>query len=64
MTNRIKCVECRFPYVDKGASDKDWTAYECGNPSSEFYKSLLNINGEGCKLEYISWPGCVHGKRR
>jgi hypothetical protein len=39
----IKCISCRFATVDKKASDSGWTAYECSNPKSEYYKALLNV---------------------
>jgi len=61
---RIKCISCRFAQVDKKASDKNWTAYECGNPKSEYHKSLLNVTVNGNKLTRISWSGCAYGERK
>lgn len=60
----IKCISCRFAQVDEKASDKSWTAYECSNPESDYYKALLNITPAGGKLTRISWSGCVHGERK
>ncbi len=60
----MKCISCRFATVDKSASDKDWTAYECGNPESEYHKSLINISEDGKKHKRISWSGCEHGERK
>ncbi|OQB13007.1 MAG: hypothetical protein BWY15_01971 [Firmicutes bacterium ADurb.Bin193] len=64
MDKQIKCISCRYARPDKASSDNSWTAYECGNPQSEFYKSLLNVRPDGNKLKRISWPGCEHGERR
>lgn len=60
----MKCISCRFAKVDKSASDKDWEAYECGNPKSEYHKSLINISEDGKKHKRISWSGCSHGQRK
>ncbi len=60
----MKCISCRFATTDKSASDKDWTAYECGNPKSEYHKSLVNISENGDKHKRISWSGCEHGERK
>jgi hypothetical protein len=43
----IKYISCRFAQVDEKASDKSWTAYECSNPESDYYKALLNITPAG-----------------
>jgi hypothetical protein len=61
---KIKCISCRFATVDESASDKHWTAYECGNPKSEYHKSLINISEDGNKHKRISWSGCQHGERK
>ena len=61
---KIKCISCRFATVDKSASDKHWNAYECGNPKSEYHKSLINISEDGNKHKRISWSGCQHGERK
>jgi len=60
----VKCISCKYARPDKEASEKNWTAYECGNPQSEFYKSLLNVRPDGDKLKRISWRGCELGERR
>ena len=60
----MKCISCRFATIDKSASDKDWNAYECGNPKSEYHKSLINISENGDKHKRISWSGCEHGERK
>ena len=64
MDKQIKCISCRFARPDPSASDKNWTAYECGNPASEFYKALLNVTPHGAQLQRISWGGCEYGERR
>ena len=61
---RIKCISCRFARVDKAASEKNWTAYECGNPESEYYKALLNVTPDGDQNSRISWSGCACGERK
>jgi hypothetical protein len=60
----MKCISCRFATIDESASDKHWTAYECGNPKSEYHKSLINISENGDKHKRISWSGCQHGERK
>jgi hypothetical protein len=60
----MKCISCRFAVIDEAASDRDWAAYECGNPKSEYRKSLINIDKEGKKHKRISWSGCEHGERK
>ena len=62
MTKKIKCADCRFATVDRNASEKGWTAYECGNRKSEYYKSLLNVTPNGDRQHYISWSGCSEGR--
>ncbi|MGS0745581.1 hypothetical protein ACU70A_06475 [Syntrophomonas erecta subsp. sporosyntropha] len=61
---RIKCISCRFAKVDKAASEKNWTAYECGNSESEYYRALLNVTPNGDKNTRISWSGCAYGERK
>ena len=63
MTDHIKCISCRFARVDEQASEKSWTAYECGNKNSEFYIALLNVSINGDRHKRISWSGCEHGQR-
>lgn len=60
----IKCISCRYATVDKTASDKNWTAYECSNSMSEYHKSLLNITPEGDRNRRVSWFGCSQGERK
>ena len=64
MDKQIRCISCRHARPDPSASNRTWTAYECGNPASEFYKALLNVTPSGSKLLRISWGGCEHGERR
>lgn len=45
-------------------NEEIWIAYECGNPKSEYYKSLLNIDPHGNKNSLITWSGCSFGERR
>ena len=56
-----KCANCRFVRPDIKASERHWTAYECGNSKSEYYRCLLNISIEGEKLTWLAWPGCEYG---
>jgi len=60
----IKCISCRFTRQDQNASDKNWTAYECGNPDSPYHKSLLNATPNGDKQNHVSWNRCEQGERR
>ena len=62
MADYIKCAKCRFAQPDRSASYGKWIAYECSNPKSNYYKSLLNITRDGAKLPYISWNGCAYGE--
>jgi hypothetical protein len=57
-----KCVQCVYVRPDINASDSDWTAYECGNIESPYYKSLLNVTLDGNKLDSVTWQGCEFGK--
>jgi hypothetical protein len=38
-----------------------WPAIQCGNPDSEYHRSLLNITPSGEKLTRIAWSGCREG---
>ena len=60
--NQIRCKYCRFVKEDKSMSNRFWTAYECGNFKSPYYKSLLNVDPQGNKLGKITWSGCLLGK--
>lgn len=60
----IKCISCKHARPDKAASEKGWTAYECGNQDSDYYGALLNIRPNGDKLKRITWTGCELGERR
>jgi hypothetical protein len=51
-----------YARADHAASDKQWLAYECGNPQSEYYGCLLNIKACGSKLPIIVWDGCDKGE--
>ena len=62
MAKHIRCARCRFARPDRKASDSEWTAYECGNRDSEFYRALLNVTYDGDKRERISWKSCAHGR--
>lgn len=61
-SNKIKCSKCQYARVDEAAGGREWTAYECGNPRSEYYKALLNVTPDGERLRNISWPGCLEGR--
>lgn len=62
MDKHIRCARCRFVRPDHKASDSEWTAYECGNRESEYYRALLNVAVNGGKLPRITWKGCACGK--
>ena len=48
---------------DESCCEDDWTAYECDNRQSRYYRSLLNVSPEGDKLPFVAWAGCKHGER-
>ena len=50
-------------YADDYVPSDDWTAYECGNRQSEYFRALLNVSKDGDKLPLITWAGCKHGER-
>ena len=60
--NHVRCKGCQYARPDKTASEKKWTAYECGNCASDYYKSLLNVNRAGAMQPKMVWPGCKWGK--
>ena len=60
----IMCINCKYASVDKSASIGGWTAYECTNSKSEYYRALLNIDINGKMQKRISWKGCRLGMRR
>lgn len=60
----VRCKYCRFVKEDSSMNEENWIAYECGNPKSEYYKSLLNIDPNGNKNSFITWSGCSLGERR
>jgi hypothetical protein len=47
---------------DPEASELGWTAYECGNGDSEFYKALLNVRSNGDRQQRVTWSGCPCGE--
>ena len=57
----IKCKDCIYAQPDIAASDKGWTAFECGNLESPYSHSLLNVTPHGNKLKGVTWGGCVYG---
>ena len=63
MAKHIRCSQCRFVRPDKAASEKGWTAYECGNRKSEYYKALVNVSLDGDMLRRVTWKGCPCGER-
>jgi len=58
-----RCETYKFARIDPKISEGFWTAYECGNQESEFYRALLNVTENGNKLYKISWHGCNHYER-
>ncbi len=63
MGKRIMCISCKHATADKQATEGKWTAYECSNADSEFYKALVNVGVNGEMHKKISWSGCKHGVR-
>ena len=61
--NQIKCKYCSFVKEDKSVSDGFWTAYECGNSESPYYRLLLNVDPHGNRLCRVTWHGCPFGER-
>ena len=59
---RVECASCKYVNEDLNVSDCKWTAFECGNSKSEYFRCLLNITYNGDKLHNIEWPGCESGK--
>ncbi len=59
----IKCVDCKYVRADKSASSKNWTAFECGNADSEFYRCLLNVTKNGERQFQVTWCGCECGRK-
>jgi hypothetical protein len=41
-----------------------WTAFQCTNSESEFFRSLLNVTYNGEKEDEITWSGCEEAERR
>jgi len=59
----IWCADCKFARPDYDVSEyNSWTAFECGNKNSPFYRSLLNITIDGDTLPMITWQGCEAGQ--
>jgi hypothetical protein len=56
-----KCAACIHTRPDKSASEGKWTAYECGNPKSPHFRSLVNASKGGTKHDVITWHGCKCG---
>jgi hypothetical protein len=40
-----------------------WTAFQCTNSESEYYRSLLNVTYGGDRQSCITWSGCQLGER-
>ena len=57
----VKCADCIFVQLDKTESTKLTPVYECGNPYSEYYKSILNMTPGGIISKNVSWSGCDNG---
>ena len=57
----IKCKDCIYAQPDPAASEKNWTAFQCGNTNSEYVGALLNVSPHGIKESGITWSGCKYG---
>jgi len=62
MEKHIRCAQCRFVRPDRKASEGKWTAYECGNRDSDYYRALLNVTVNGGKQDKVTWRGCDVGE--
>jgi len=62
MAKHIRCAECRFVRADVAFSEEYWTAFECGNSKSEYFRGLLNVDIHGNQLNEITWLGCAEGR--
>ena len=58
----VKCKNCTFAKIDKHASERKWTAYQCTNVDSDYYGCLLNVRPDGDKELDITWYGCENGE--
>jgi len=63
MEKQIRCSQCRYAQPDPTASKGKWTAYECSNRESDYYRALLNITEGGAKQDSVTWTGCECGVR-
>ena len=59
----MECACCKYVRPDYNASERNWTAYECGNSKSEYFGCLLNISDGGVPQRQITWTGCDSGIR-
>ena len=57
----VKCKGCIYVQPDPTASERNWTAFKCGNPESEFEGALLNVTLHGGKMNEVAWSGCKYG---
>jgi len=60
--SHIRCSRCRYVREDPEASERHWTAYECGNAGSDYYRSLLNVRRNGDRQQRVAWGGCPCGE--
>ncbi len=61
---QIKCAKCAYVEVDLSACKKNWIAFQCSNPNSIYFHSLLNVDLDGMPLPAdmgIPWEGCDKG---
>ena len=64
---QCRCGEgCEIKHTDHICPKQKvkWTAYECGCPQSDYFKSLLNVTPNGDKQTTITWSGCEHWQRQ
>ena len=62
---QIECAKCGYVEVDFAACKRNWTAFQCSNPNSIYYHSLLNVDLNGAPLPAdlgITWEGCDQGE--
>ncbi|MDL2318173.1 hypothetical protein LJC74_03640 [Eubacteriales bacterium OttesenSCG-928-A19] len=64
MAKTVRCAQCRFARRSRAFSDKGWSAYQCRNRESEYFRALLNVSANGDEQHRITWKGCPLGERR
>ena len=59
-TTGKKCSTCKFVRHDYELSEDGWTAYQCWNTESVYFRALLNVSVGGDMLKRVTWTGCKY----